>query len=349
MHNDVIEAKWIDCFVRAFQACKVNEGEVTAILSESQSRPILVKLAELALLRLKARPYHVVVPTPPAHSPVPIRSTGHSMAIQGNPGVIGALTAASFVVDCTVEGLLHAAERGAILAGGTRVFMISNEHPEILERLAPDPGLRAKVLKGVALAKAARRMRVTSKAGTDLTIDMIDANIGGGWGIADEPGRMDYWPGGLCAFYPRGNAVNGVIVMDAGDINLTFKRYLQDPIRFEIENDYITSITGVGMDAPVMRSYFEAWGDRNAYATAHLGWGMNPHARWDSLVMYDRHDTNGTEQRAFAGNFLWSTGSNRFAGRNTEGHFDLPMRNCTITLDDKIIVDEGKLMADLAA
>ncbi len=343
-----IEEKWIDCFLKAFMLCKVVPGEVTAILSETGSRPVLVKLAELALLRAGARVFHVVVPTPPAHAPVTIRSTGHSVAIQANPGVLAALRAASFAVDLTVEGLLHAAERAEILAAGTRVFMISNEHPEILERLMPDPALKARVQQGVALARAARRMHVTSAAGTDLQVDMAEANVGGGWGISDEPGRIDYWPGGLCAFYPRANAVNGVIVMDAGDLNLTFKRYLESQIRLTIENDFVVDIGGSGLDAALMRSYFAAWNDANAYAIAHCGWGMNPKARWDSLVMFDKNDTNGTEARAFGGNFLWSTGSNRFANRMTEGHFDLPMRNCTIALDESVIVDQGRLAGPLA-
>jgi len=34
-----------------------------------------------------------------------------------------------------------------------------------------------------------------------------------------------------------------------------------------------------------MRAYFAAWGDRNAYASAHLGWGMNPDARWAALTI----------------------------------------------------------------
>lgn len=345
---DSIQDKWIASFVSAFQACKVREGELAAILSETESRPILVKLAELALLRLNARPFHVVVPTPPSAAPVPIRSTGHSMAIQEHPAVIKALSACTFVADLTVEGLLHSIERGPILSGGTRVLMVSNERPEVLERLLPDPALKAKVQKGVAMAKAAKRMRISSAAGTDLTVDMTGANIGGGWGYADEPGMMAHWPGGLCAFYAREGAVNGVVVMDAGDVNLTFKRYLEKPIRLKVESDYIVDIAGEGLDAALMKSYFEAWNDRNAYAVAHLGWGMNSRARWDSLVMFDRDDINGTEQRAFAGNFLFSTGSNRFANRYTQGHFDLPMRNCSIALDGKLIVDAGRLAPELA-
>ena len=82
-----------------------------------------------------------------------------------------------------------------------------------------------------------------------------------------------------------------------------------------------------------MRSYFAAWGDREAYAVSHVGWGMNPRARWDAMAMYDKRDFNGTELRAFAGNFLYSTGANEVAGRHTLGHFDLPLRNCTVALD----------------
>ncbi len=93
-----------------------------------------------------------------------------------------------------------------------------------------------------------------------------------------------------------------------------------------------------------MRRYFAAWGDRNAYATSHVGWGLNPGARYESLAMYDRRDTNGTELRAYAGNFLYSTGANEFAGRYTEGHFDLPVRGCTITLDGDVAVRDGLLV-----
>lgn len=55
-----------------------------------------------------------------------------------------------------------------------------------------------------------------------------------------------------------------------------------------------------------------------------------------------------TEFRACAGNFLWSTGANQYADRFTLGHFDLPMRRCTITLDGEPVVRDGVLQGDLA-
>jgi 2,5-dihydroxypyridine 5,6-dioxygenase len=65
------------------------------------------------------------------------------------------------------------------------------------------------------------------------------------------------------------------------------------------------------------------------------------------MTMYDRSDFNGTELRAFAGNFLYSTGANEVAGRHTLGHFDLPLRNCTVRLDDETVVAEGRLQGEL--
>jgi 2,5-dihydroxypyridine 5,6-dioxygenase len=92
-----------------------------------------------------------------------------------------------------------------------------------------------------------------------------------------------------------------------------------------------------------MRRYLAAWNDPTAYAVSHVGWGMNPSARYEALTMYDQRDFNGTELRAFAGNFLFSTGANEFAGRYTEGHFDIPVRGCDITLDGTLVVKAGVL------
>jgi 2,5-dihydroxypyridine 5,6-dioxygenase len=193
----------------------------------------------------------------------------------------------------------------------------------------------------------ARKMHVSSEAGTDLHISLEGARVGGNLGVARDPGSLATWPGGICSCFPAKGAVNGILVLAEGDINTTFKRYLEKPVRLIIEDDFVTCVEGEGLDADLMRSYFESWGDRNAYGTSHLGWGMNPGARWESMVMYDKGDINCIEQRAFAGNFLYSTGANPFANRYTLGHFDLPVRHCTITLDGKPVVEKGILVEEL--
>ena len=348
MFTDRIEARWIDMFCSVFALCGLEKGDTAVILSETQSREINVHLAELALQRLGMRTFHVRLVSPPQTAPVPVRSTGASNSVQGLEPVVAALASSTIVVDCTVEGMLHAPELPRILAGGARLMMVSNEHPDVLERLVPDPALTDRVKTGIRMLTAAKRMTVTSAAGTYLEIDVSDTSGAGVWGYCDRPGQVAHWPGGLVLCFPRSGTVNGTLVMDAGDVNLTFKRYLETPVRLTVENDYITDIAGDGLDAELFRSYIAAWGEGEAYAVSHVGWGMNPAARWDSLAMYDKRDINGTELRAFAGNFLYSTGANETAGRYTLGHFDLPLRNCTVALDGTAVVEAGVLQGDLA-
>jgi 2,5-dihydroxypyridine 5,6-dioxygenase len=339
-----IEAKWIDTFVGVFSLCGVQAGDACAILSETQSRPVLVQLAELALARLGARWFHVVLPTPRLSAPVPVRSTGASDAIGHLQPVVAALAGSVFVADCSVEGLQHAVELPEILRGGARVLVISNEHPEILERTAPRAEDEAPVRDAMRRLKAGRQMCVTSAAGTDLSISLEGARVGGVWGYTTRPGSLSHWPAGLVLAFPAVGTVNGTLVLDRGDVNLTFKRYLADPVRLAIEADHVRSIEGDSVDADLMRGYYEAWGDEAAYAVSHVGWGLNRAARWDAMTFYDKADFNGTELRAFAGNFLYSTGANEVAGRHTLGHFDLPLRHCTVSLDGVAVIEQGRLL-----
>lgn len=342
------EEKWVDDFAEVFALCAVRPGEPAAILAETLSRRVLVELAERALLRLGARPFHLVVPSPRQAHPLPVRSTGTSLAVGGLEPVIAGLADAGFIVDCTVEGMLHAAERARILAKGARLLMISNEHPEILERTRPTRALRERVLRGMALLGAAQSMHVTSPAGTDLHVRIAGAPARGATGIVDEPGRVGYWPAGLCLAFPLPGTVSGRVVLAPGDVNLTFKRFVETPVTLEIVDDVVVAIRGDGVDAELLRTYYAGWNDPAAYATSHVGWGMNPAARWDAMTFHDRADHNGTELRAFAGNFLYSTGANENAGRFSACHFDFPMRNCTVTLDGVAVVERGVLCAALA-
>jgi 2,5-dihydroxypyridine 5,6-dioxygenase len=339
-----IEAKWIDMFVHAFGLCGVQAGDACAVLSEIQTRAELPQLAELALLRLGARPYHLVLPGKPLAAPVPVRSTGASDAIGQLEPVVQALAASVFIADCTVEGLQHAVELPRILKGGARVLAISHEHPEILERCLPRAEDEAPVRDAMRRLKAAQQLHVTSDAGTDLRVSLAGARIGGVWGFSSKPGTLSHWPGGLVLAFPAAGTVNGTLVLDRGDVNLTFKRYLDAPVRLVIENDHAVQVLGEGVDAELMRGYFAAWGDSAAYAVSHLGWGLNRRARWDAMACYDKADFNGTELRAFAGNFLYSTGANEVAGRHTLGHFDLPVRGCTVALDGAAVVQRGVLL-----
>lgn len=344
MLQETIEPAWLQAFEQVLRRCALQAGDSVAVLSESQSRPILPELARLAAARLGCRVFSVMLPSVFSDSLPVARSTGASAVIGQLAPVVSALAGSTLVVDCTVEGLMHAPELPAILKGGARVVYVSNEHPEALVRLVPGDGLEAVVKDHIKRLRGARRMQVSSEAGTALEISLQGAVCGGNWGYTSRPGTMTHWPGGLALAFPAAGSVNGRLVLAPGDVNLTFKRYVEQPVTLHIENDYVTRIEGAGVDAELMRSYMAAWGDRDAYAVSHVGYGLNPGARWDSMALYDKRDFNGTELRAFAGNFLYSTGANEVAGRHTAGHFDLPLRNCTVGLDGQAVVQRGQCL-----
>jgi 2,5-dihydroxypyridine 5,6-dioxygenase len=247
------------------------------------------------------------------------------------------------VIDVTVEGLLHSRELRDILGAGTSVFMISNEHPEIFERLPHDEDMARRVAKSHDVLRSSKVMRATSDIGTDIHVELADAFTAGSTGVIQGPGEIAHWPGGLVLAFPARHRVNGQIVLAPGDINITFKHYVQDPITLTIEDDFVVAIEGKGYQAEMLKSYMSAF-DADAYATSHIGWGMNPAARWDYLELYDRSQFNGTEARAFEGNFMYSTGANENAERFSVCHFDIPMRECSVFLDDHQVVDRGRLV-----
>lgn len=349
MMQERIEGKWLASFRRVLALNGIGQGTQVVLIGETQSRPVLLHLCELALYDLGAAFCQITMPTPPQTAPVPVKSTGTSLAIQNNRMAVEAMKCAEVIVDCTVEGMIHSPEWPEIEEAGARLLVITNEHPEILERTEPTADLGPRVERGIEMLRAANEMRVTSTVGTDLTVDLKDAPCGGTPGFGTTPGAVAHWPGGLCLAFPGPGTVNGRIVMDVGDMNLTFKTYLSSQIDFTVENDFVTDIKGTGLDAELFRDYMAAWDDRHAYGFSHVGWGMNPAARWVSGALYDKRDMQAVEFRAFAGNFLWSTGANQYAGRFTEGHFDLPMRNCTISLDGQEVVTNGVLHPDLTA
>jgi 2,5-dihydroxypyridine 5,6-dioxygenase len=343
MLRETLEPAWLDAFEFVLRRCALQPGDAVAVLAETQSRPVLAELARLAAARLGAKVFALTLPSVFSQELPVQRSTGASPVLQGIAPVVSALASSKLVVDCTVEGLMHAPELPRILQGGARVLYVSNEHPEALVRLLPDDALESLVKEHVKRLRGARLMRVTSPAGTDLQVSLENAVCGGNWGYTTRPGTITHWPGGLALAFPAAGSVNGTLVLAEGDVNLTFKRYLEKPVALRIGNDYVTRIEGAGLDADLMRSYIAAWGEREAYAVSHVGYGLNARARWDSMALYDKRDFNGTELRAFAGNFLYSTGANEVAQRHTAGHFDLPLKGCTIALDGAIVVRDGQL------
>ena len=341
---DKIQTYWKESFLELVQLCKIKKDEKIIVLTETISREINFQLLKAALKQTDLTFTHIDIPTKPYKLEPIIKSTGASNILDGENQYISKLKKSDIIFDLSKEGLMHSKQTKEILSNGTRIMNISDEHPEILSRLKPEKKLKNLVKDAVAKCRNASYMRITSDAGTDLKINMKKTNTVGVWGWTDRPGTLAHWPGGLVVSFPNSSCVNGRLVFQSGDINLTFKKYFDTEVIFDIENDFITKISGNGSDKKLIEKYLNSFGDKNAYATSHVGWGLNNKSRYEALTMYDKSDLNGTELRALSGCFLYSIGANEFANSYTDGHFDLPMMDCTIYLDDEIVVKKGEVI-----
>ncbi|GAA0501959.1 2,5-dihydroxypyridine 5,6-dioxygenase [Pigmentiphaga sp. GD03639] len=346
----VSDSDLIQAWTQVLTLSRLKRGDtVTVLTTEGVTHPQTLRCAMTAAGLLGARVNRLDLAPVNGEKSLSRDSLAYlgTTPLSGNRAAIAALKASDLVVDLMT--LLFSPEQHDILQGGGKI-LLAVEPPEILLRMVPNEADRARVLACGALLERSREMRVTSAAGTDLVCPLGEFPVVKEYGFVDEPGRWDHWPSGFALTWPNERATRGRIVVDKGDILLPMKSYVSDPIVMEVEDGYVTSITG-GMDAELLSDYMESFNDPEAYAMSHIGWGAQNRARWSTLGLYDREATIGMDARAYAGNFLFSLGPNNEVGgsRSTACHMDIPLRRCTVSLDGREVVAEGRLIEERLA
>ena len=340
--QEINPAKLAQLFRKQFELCRVGPGQTVAIVSDLGTRREYIQAAFAAADELGADIYEMCVNAIPGWTRVGVATIGKCK------GTLEALSVADMILIFHVP--LFSKWLHEVMGKGVRVQMIIDA-PDDLEQLQSPPGLKEAVLYAQSLYEKTREVRVTSRAGTDLTYRCGEYPVMSQYGIADEPGHFDHWGVGLLHTFPNEGSANGRVVVQPGDIViLPYCRYVQDAIHLEIREGHITKIEG-GLDAALMRDWLAEGetgpGDKDPYAVSHVGWGLNPQCRWDALALHgDAPERSRAAARSFPGNFLFSTGPNTQGGgkRTTRGHYDVPMRGCTIALDGKVVVDEGRVV-----
>ncbi|CAM3603662.1 2,5-dihydroxypyridine 5,6-dioxygenase [Bordetella sputigena] len=320
---------------------RLEAGQIVTVLTGADTHPQTLRCAITAASDMGARVNRLDLPPVNADKSISRDALAYLGAtpLTGNPAAIAALNASDLVLDLMT--LLFSNEQHDILKTGTKI-LLAIEPPEVLCRLVPTAADRERVRAAARRIEAARQMHITSDAGTDLRCALGEFPAISEYGFVDEPGRWDHWPSGFVLTWPNEGHSNGRVVLDRGDILLPMKDYVTDPIELVIENGYVTRIEG-GLQADILKEYMAAYEDPEAYAVSHIGWGLQPRAQWSMLAHYNKEAHIGMDARAFEGNFLWSMGPNNEAGgsRSTACHIDIPMRHCSVALDDTLVVVNG--------
>src|SRR5262249_41607928 len=249
--------------------------------------------------------------------------------------------------DMVVETLfmLFSDELTEIQSAGTRILTCI-EPVDLLARMFPTGDLKRRTDAAVEALAAARTLRFTNGAGTDVTY-RIGYPVKAQFGYVDTPGQWDHWPsGGMVLTCGEGAGIDRRAVVAPGGLLLALKQYGAEPIEFVIEAGRITDTRGDGYQAELVRTYMADFDDPDAYGLSHIGWGLDERAKWAALSTDQRG--HGMELRAFSGNVLFSTGPNDIVGgpNHTSCHLDIPMRGCSLFLHHRTVIVDGDVVVD---
>lgn len=336
----MLDVEMLELFTRELKLCAVKPGETVVVLTAEDEWKDHAQAFMAAAETLGASTFNLNVR----------RGQRNAVGVQGRHPLVGnalamqTLKSASMVID--MVGLLFSREQAEIQAAGVRILRVM-EPFHVLKQMFPTEDLARRVEHAKGLLEKATRMRITSDAGTDVTYHLGQYPVISEYGYTHEPGRWDHFPSGFAFTQGNDGAVDGRVVLQPGDILCAFKQYVQSPVTLEIRRGMVVDIQGDGMDAQLIKSYIDSFHDSRAYAVSHIGWGLNEKARWYQFSVTRQlpleHVMNAL---SFYGNVLFSLGPNLELGgtNDTACHLDLPLRRCSLWLDDVQILSEGDVI-----
>jgi len=318
----------------AFEMCQIKKGETVIITVDSvmdMGPPMEVAKAAEAAGGKVMLALHT---TPRGYGKVADPQLPESLKV--------AIPAADVWVEFNNQWLLYSsAWIEAMNNKKTRYLFLGGLNPERITRCIArlDMDLQEKFQnKVVELTHKAKKMRITTPAGTDISFENVS-----GRPITNELRACDPGPHflvGQIGWAPKEESINGVIVFDGsfsggGEADLGI---LAHPIELVIKKGRIEEIKGQE-EAKIIKNWLKKLGDPNMYNLAHVCYGFNPGAILTGLCTEDERVWGSTE---------WGNGYQgpMFEGSLPEAvsHADGICLNSTVWLDGKKLIEEGKVV-----
>jgi 2,5-dihydroxypyridine 5,6-dioxygenase len=333
-----VAADLVPLFREGLRRSQVKEGETAIIYADTLTNPQYPAAFLAAAKDLGAEPFQIIQPAVPH---VLSKGIGRAMPTRL---MVEAMKGADFVLDITTGGMLYSNEQNDVLAAGTRILRV-REPDDCLIRLLPNEEVRARTIRGGERFRQAKRIRITSEDGTDLTMSKADRPVSIQYGMADKPGRWDHWPTGLITSTAVEETVEGTLVVGAASILFPFERYVTEPITIGFDKGVAVSIEG-GREAIMLRDLFATQNNPNCRRLAHVGWGTDHRARWDILASRGADGGGGAELRSIYGGVLLALGENRDLGglNGAPLHLDIALRRARLELDGQAVVENGQIL-----
>lgn len=181
--------------------------------------------------------------------------------------------------------------------------------------------------------RGATRIRVTSPAGTDVTVEIGDREPRGWYtGIVRKPGEISAFPGGEVSFPPLEGRSQGSIVFERV---MTDIGALAEPVRITVADGLAAQIDG-GDEAARLRALID--GIPGATNIGELGIGLNPAARISD-------DITETKKAVGTAHFALGDSAGGYGGTvECPLHIDGMVMRPTVEMDGDCVVRDGDLL-----
>ncbi len=246
--------------------------------------------------------------------------------------VAQAMKAAEVVLIPTTMSLSHTDARRAATKAGARIASM----PGITEDMMRVGGLTADYKQVAALTdkvahilERAKKVRVTTPSGTDLTMSIEGRPPLADTGLYHKRGEWGNLPAGEVCLAPVEGTTNGVLVIDSMGSTVT------QPLEVTVKDGWAKKFEGA--DATKLEELLRA-ADRNAYSIGELGIGTNSKARISGEVLEDEK-VLGTVHIALGDNTSYQGGHTK-----SKIHLDGILFQPTVKIDKRLLMQKGKLL-----
>lgn len=259
---------------------------------------------------------------------------------QEPPASIAAAMKETDVFFCVVNrSITHTHAVKDAVAAGARGLVLTQFSEEMMSQGGREADFRAIAPTCRAVAKAlegAQNVHLQTSMGTDLTFSAAGRRGNALCGIVGK-GEFSTIPTIEANVSPLEHTAEGVIVADAS-IPYIGIGLLEEPVTCKVEKGKIISITG-GRQAKMLLDDLNSKNDPNVFNVAEMGVGLNPACRFIGFML---------EDEGVLGSVHIGIGTSITLGGTVKAacHYDLIMRDATIDVDGKRILDNGKVCYD---
>jgi len=310
---------------------RLKPGETFVITADTQSDMRVVNATAAAAHTLGARPMVITLAAPLGVG----KAADPMLPVEA---LTAALSAADAWVEFNEQWLLYSTPFERAMAHNKKlrymclVCMTVDMMVRLIGRI--DAALLSEFMHKVTdMTQNAKRMRITTPAGNDLTCNlMAERTVSCDDGLCDTPGM--HFMGGQISFIPDFDSINGTLVFD-GTIAPPVG-FVKEPIHLDISKGRVTRIHG-GRQADELRAWLESFDDPNMFRLAHGCYGFNPGAKLSGNVLEDERIWGCTE---------WGLGYLSPVdappdGIQAKSHCDGLCLDSSVWLDDVQVLDKG--------